>query len=211
MKKIFALCIEGYGSSQIARILTEEEVPTPTAYARANGRSFNQSNARTNRWSSKTIVGILERIEYVGHTVNFKTHTKSYKHKKRIKNSITEWQIFENTHEAIISKEDFDLVQELRKNKRKIQKCEEVNPFSGMVYCADCGAKMYLCRARTLADDQEHLKCATYSADKDDCSAHFIRTVVLKEIVLAEINKVLERVHCNEEKFIQSATELSVT
>ncbi len=110
---------------------------------------------------------------------------------------------------TIISQHDFDLVQELRKNKRKVQKSGEVNPFSGMVYCADCGAKMYLCRSRSLNADQEHLKCSTYAADKDDCTAHFIRTVVLKEIVLAEINKVLERVHCDEEKFIQSATELS--
>ncbi len=211
VKKIFALCIEGYGPSQIARILTEEGVPTPTAYARSKGKNAGHTNAKTNRWGQQTVTHILERLEYVGHTVNFRTRRKSHKHKKRIDNPMTEWQIFENTHEAIIPKEDFDLVQELRKNKRKIQKCEEINPFSGMVYCADCGAKMYLCRSRSLNADQEHLKCSTYAADKDDCTAHFIRTVVLKEIVLAEINKVLERVHCDEEKFIQSATELSIS
>ncbi len=211
VREIFKLCIDGYGPTQIARMLTERGIPTPTAYARAKGKNAGHPNARTNRWGKQTIENILGSAEYIGHTVNFKSHTKSYKHKKRIDNPKSEWVVFENTHEAIVSQHDFDLVQELRKNKRKVQKCGEVNPFSGMVYCADCGAKMYLCRARTLADDQEHLKCATYSADKDECSAHFIRTVVLKEIVLAEINKVLEKVHCDEEKFIQSATELSST
>ncbi len=211
VREIFKLCIDGYGPTQIARMLTERGVPTPTAYARAKGKNAGHPNARTNRWGKQTIENILGSAGYIGHTVNFKSHTKSYKHKKRIDNPKSEWVVFENTHEAIVSQHDFDLVQELRKNKRKVQKCGEVNPFSGMVYCADCGAKMYLCRARTLADDQEHLKCATYSADKDECSAHFIRTVVLKEIVLAEINKVLERVHCDEEKFIQSATELSIS
>ncbi len=211
VKEIFKLCIDGYGPTQIARILTERGIPTPTAYARSKGKNAGHTNAKTNRWEQQTVTHILERLEYVGHTVNFRTRRKSHKHKKRINNPQSEWVVFENTHEAIVSQHDFDLVQELRKNKRKIQKCEEINPFSGMVYCADCGAKMYLCRARTLADDQEHLKCSTYAADKYDCTAHFIRTVVLKEIVLAEINKVLERVHCDEEKFIQSATELSVT
>lgn len=98
-------------------------------------------------------------------TVNFRTRKKSYKCKKKMNNPKSDWAIFENTHEAIILKEDFDLVQELRKNKRRIQKCEEVNPFSGIVYCADCGKKMYLCRSKRLNSDQEHLKCSTYSAD----------------------------------------------
>ena len=165
--------------------------------------------AKPYRWAQRTIADLLEKLEYVGHTVNFKTRTKSYKCKKTIINPKSDWVIFENTHEAIISKEDFDLVQELRKNKRRIQKCEEVNPFSGMVYCADCGKKMYLCRSKRLNSDQEHLKCSTYSADKNDCSAHFIRTVVLEEIVLSELRKMTTFVRENESEFIELAMQNS--
>ena len=75
---------------------------------------------------------------------------------------LSSWLIFENTHEAIITQQEFDLVQELRKNKRRPTKHEEVNPFSGICYCADCGKKLYLCRATTMTADQEHLKCGTY-------------------------------------------------
>ncbi|WP_028509527.1 recombinase family protein [Ruminococcus sp. NK3A76] len=210
VRKIFRLCIEGYGPAQIARILTEEGIPTPTAYALSQGRDNGHKNANLNRWGMETISGILEKPEYAGHTVNFRTHVKSYKNKKRVDNPKEDWLIFENTHEAIISQQEFDLVQELRKNKRRPTKHEEVNPFSGMVYCADCGKKMYLCRATSLTVDQEHLKCSTYSSDKDACSAHFIRTVVLNEIVLNELNKLLVRVKEHEDEFVQAAMDNSV-
>ena len=208
VRRIFQLCIDGYGPTQIARILTEDKVLTPTAYTELK-KSGNITCAKPYRWSQRTIGALLEKLEYVGHTVNFRTRTKSYKCKKSVINPKEEWTIFENTHEAIVSKEDFDLVQELRKNKRKLQHQEEVNPFSGMVYCADCGKKMYLCRSKSLNADQEHLKCSTYSADKADCSAHFIRTVVLEEIVLSELRKMTTFVRENEADFLQSAYECS--
>ena len=210
VRKIFHLCIDGYGPAQIARILTEEGIPTPTAYALSQGRDNGHKNANLSRWGMKTISGILEKPEYAGHTVNFRTHVKSYKNKKRVDNPKEDWLIFENTHEPIITQQEFDLVQELRKNKRRPTKHEEVNPFSGMVYCADCGKKMYLCRATSLTTDQEHLKCSTYSSDKDACSAHFIRTVVLNEIVLNELNKLLVRVKEHEDEFVQAAMDNSV-
>ncbi len=210
VRKIFRLCIKGYGPAQIARILTEEGIPTPTAYALSQGRDNGHKNVKLDRWGSETISGILEKPEYCGHTVNFRTHVKSYKNKKRVNNPKEDWLIFENTHEPIITQQEFDLVQELRKNKRRPTKHEEVNPFSGMVYCADCGKKMYLCRATSLTADQEHLKCSTYSLDKDACSAHFIRTIVMKEIVLSELNKLLVNVRENEEKFVQAAMNNSV-
>ncbi len=208
VRRIFQLCIDGYGPTQIARKLTEDKVLTPTAYFEMK-KSGNVTCAKPYRWAQRTIADLLEKLEYVGHTVNFRTRTKSYKCKKTIVNPKSDWVIFENTHEAIISKEDFDLVQELRKNKRKLQHQEEVNPFSGMVYCADCGKKMYLCRSRSLNADQEHLKCSTYLADKNDCSAHFIRTVVLEEIVLSELRKMTTFVRENEAEFIELAMQNS--
>ena len=209
VRRIFQLCIDGYGPTQIARILTEDKVLTPTAYAELK-KSGNITCAKPYRWAQRTIADLLEKLEYVGHTVNFRTRKKSYKSKKKVANSRENWAIFENTHEAIISKEDFDLVQELRKNKRKLQHQEEVNPFSGMVYCADCGKKMYLCCSKRLNSDQEHLKCSTYSADKNDCSAHFIRTVVLEEIVLSELRKMTTFVRENEAEFIELAMQNSI-
>lgn len=209
VRKIFHLCIDGYGPSKIARILTQEGIPTPTAYALSQGRDNGHKNAKLHRWGSETIAHILEKAEYCGHTVNFRTHVKSYKNKKRVDNPKEDWLIFENTHEPIITQQEFDLVQELRKNKRRPTKHEEVNPFSGICYCADCGRKMYLCRAKSLTADQEHLKCGTYANDKDECTAHFIRTIVLKEIILGELNKMVAFVKENEDKFVQAAMDNS--
>lgn len=208
VRRIFQLCIDGYGPTQIARKLTDDKILTPTAYVELK-KSGSITCAKPYCWAQRTIADLLEKLEYVGHTVNFKTRTKSYKCKKKMNNPKSDWVIFENTHEAIISKEDFDLVQELRKNKRKLQHQEEVNPFSGMVYCADCGKKMYLCRSKSLNADQEHLKCSSYAKDKDDCSAHFIRTVVLEKIVLSELRKMTTFVRENEADFLQSAYEWS--
>lgn len=210
VRRIYKLCIDGHGPTQIAKILTAEGIPTPTAYAISQGRNPVNKNANLKRWDGRTVSGILDKAEYCGHTVNFRTRKKSYKIKKTIRNPQEEWLIFENTHEPIVTQEQFDLVQELRKHKRRPTKHEEVNPFSGICYCADCGKKMYLCRATSLTEDQEHLKCSTYSSDKDACSAHFIRTVVLKEIVLGELNKMVAFVKENEDEFVQMAMDNSV-
>ncbi|MCQ2417943.1 MAG: recombinase family protein [Oscillospiraceae bacterium] len=209
VRKIFRLCIEGYGPTQIARKLTEQEIPNPTAYALSQGRDNGHHNANLNRWVADTVSDILEKPEYAGHTVNFRTHVKSYKNKKKVNNPPSEWLIFEHTHEPIVTQQEFDLVQELRKNKRRPTKHKEVNAFSGICYCADCGKKLYLCRATSLTAEQEHLKCSTYAVDKDGCSAHFIRTVVFKEIVISELNKLLESVKSNESEFVQVAMDNS--
>ena len=210
VRKIFHLCIDGYGPTQIARILTEQGIPTPTAYALSQGRDNGHKNAKLHRWGNETIAHILEKAEYCGHTVNFRTHVKSYKNKKRVDNPKEDWLIFENPHEAIITQQEFDLVQELRKNKRRPTKHEEVNPFSGICYCADCGKKLYLCRATTMTADQEHLKCGTYAKDKNGCTIHFVRTIVLKEIILGELNKMVAFVKDNEDEFVQMAMDNSV-
>lgn len=110
VKRIFQLCIDGYSPMQIAKIISTENILTPTAYCqfKSAGRITVE---KPYRWEQQTIIGILEKFEYVGHTVNFKTRRKSYKHKKKIKNPRDEWQIFENTHEPIISQQDFDSVK----------------------------------------------------------------------------------------------------
>lgn len=210
VKEIFQLCINGYGPSQIARMLTENGVPTPSEYALLQGKAPNHKNVkRHNKWDHQTVAFILEKAEYAGHTVNFRAENKSYKNRQRKNHQKEDWVIFENTHEPIVSQHDFDLVQELRKNKRRPQKCDEINPFSGMVYCADCGSKMYLCRSQNTTM-QEHMKCSAYATDRSNCSAHYIRTAVLKKIVISELNKMLECVKSNEDEFIRSAMENSI-
>lgn len=210
VRKIFKLCIDGYGPVQIARILTEQNIPTPTAYALSQGRDNGRHNAKLHRWGANTIAHILERLEYCGHTVNFRTHMKSYKVHKIVYNPQNEWQIFKNTQEPIITQQEFDLVQELRKNKRRPQKMQTVNPFAGMVYCAYCGEKMYLSRRKNERPEQEHMRCSTYAKEQDKCTAHYIRTCVLNEIVLGELNKLLATVRENEGEFIQTAMSNSV-
>ncbi|MCR5143394.1 MAG: recombinase family protein [Ruminococcus sp.] len=202
VRRIFKMCIEGYGPVEIARRLTSENIPIPSVYlAEKNGKTINC--AHPTRWQNQTIGKMLEKYEYLGHTVNFKCRTKSYKQRKRVNNPKEEWLIFENTHPAIISQNDFDLVQQLRRHNKKPQKNNEINLFSGMVYCADCGKPMYLHRNSSKSKDQEHMKCATYSRGFRECSAHYIRTCVLKELLLNEINKMLEYVHGNREQYIE--------
>ena len=211
VKRIFQLCIEGNGPTQIANILTADGVPTPTAYYRSKGMRVSYHNAKTKRWGMATVVHILERMEYLGHTVNFKTYRKSYKNKKLYENPKEKWLIIENTHEPIISQHDFDLVQEIRSHKRRRQKSGTVSPFAGMVYCADCGNTLYVGRAQTMTPNQEHMMCSTYAHDSDECTAHYIRTCVLTEIILGELNKLSQFVRDNEDEFVSRAMSNTAT
>ncbi len=207
VRKIFRLCIEGYGPSQIANRLNSERIPTPSAHFAENGANGNNKTSRL--WEQSVIRDILSREEYLGHTVNFKTSSKSYKCKKRYDNPKDKRMIFENTHEPIISQRDFDIVQKIRANKRRPQKCEEPNPFAGIVYCADCGKKLYLNRGAGIPKHKECLKCSTYSLKYHECTAHYIRTCVLEKIVLGEINKMLRAVRDDENGFVKRAIERS--
>ena len=209
VRRIFRLCIEGFGPEQIAKKLTAEGILNPTAYAVSKGYISSGRYKYPTRWHDSIVGRILERAEYLGHLVNFKTTRKSFKVKKRVETAKEEQIVFENTHPPLVSQHDFDLVQKLREGRQRKQKCNKINPFSGKVYCADCGAKLYLCRAQTLTEEQEHMKCGRYAKDQNECSAHFIRTIVLKEIVLSEINKLLQMVHENEDAFIRLAMEKS--
>ena len=205
VRRIFQLCIEGNGPTQIANILTADGVPTPTAYYRSKGMKVVNQSAKTKRWGMATIVHILERMEYIGHTVNFKTYRKSYKNKKLYENPKENWLIIENTHEPIISQHDFDLVQEIRSHKKRRQKSGTVSPFAGMVYCADCGNTLYVGRSQSMSPNQEHMMCSTYAHDSDECTAHYIRTCVLTEIILGELNRLTQYVRDNEDEFVQRA------
>ena len=186
VKRIFTLCMDGNGPTQIARILKEEKVLTPTVYQDQKGQAVRCALPdNPYGWNGSTVSAILERMEYCGHTVNFKTHRQSYKIKKTIENPPEQWKIFRNTHEAIVDEETFERVQELRRNKRRPAKTGKSNLFSGVAYCADCGEKLYYCTTQNFEERQDHFVCSTSrKKGKDVCGTHFIRAMVLEKGVL---------------------------
>ena len=203
VKRIFALCLDGYGPSQIARILKEDSVITPTIHFQQTGRATrNTPPDNFYDWDNKTVAGILERPEYQGHTVNFKTYKQSYKSKKTCYNPREKWLVFENTHEAIIDTDTWARVQELRKNKRRPTRTGKTNMFSGIVRCADCGEKLYYCTSKDFEARQDHFVCSTSRLKgKEVCPTHFIRAVVLEQGVLAHMRLTIACVANHEEQF----------
>ena len=203
VKRIFALCLDGYGPSQIARILKEDKVITPTIHFQQTGRATrNAPPDNPYRWKSETISDILERPEYQGHTVNFKTYKQSYKNKKTCYNPEEKWLVFENTHEAIIDTDTWERVQELRKNKRRPTRTGKTNMFSGIARCADCGEKLYYCTSKNFEARQDHFVCSTSRLKgKEVCPTHFIRAVVLEQGVLTHMRMTIACVANHEEQF----------
>ena len=182
VKRIFDLCIDGKGPEQISRILERDQVLTTKAlYASRKGKPLPKNPYG---WKDQSIVGILERQEYTGCTCNFKTYSKSYKLKKRIPNNPEDMFIVPDTQEAIVSQAQWDRVQELRKNKRRPAKAERQGLFSGLLYCADCGGKLHFATCKSFEGKQDHYVCSKYKSGRGDCSAHYIREDVLRELVL---------------------------
>lgn len=146
VRRIFAMCASGNGPSQIARILKKEQVLTPTmyAYTRYGMNHTCLDTAHPYNWSDSAIANLLENEIYLGNTVNMKYSTKSYKDKRRVEHSREECLVFKDTHPALITQEVWDIVQRVRKNRRRPTKMEEQNKYSGLVFCADCGSNMVL-------------------------------------------------------------------
>lgn len=202
VRRIFDLCIAGKGPMQIAKILTADKVLTVTAYnARQKGWTMAEN---LYQWCSKSVVGILERREYTGCTVNFKTYTKSLKFKKRMENPKENQRIFEGTQPAIIEMGQWERVQALRENKRRPTKTGKTSIFSGLVRCADCGAKLYYCTCKTYKDDsQDHFVCSNYKSNTGSCQIHYIREVTLYKRVLECIQRTLTYVRLFRDDFTQ--------
>ena len=202
VKRIFKLCMEGRGPMQIAKLLQEEKVLNPTAYKRRAGiKTPSPETDVPYHWNTNTVVHILERREYTGCTVNFKTYTNSIWDKKQRETPIEKQAVFYNTHPAIIEQEVFDKVQQIRKQRHRRTKTGKSSLFSGMVYCADCGAKMRYCTTNYFEKRQDHFVCANYRSNTGSCSAHFIRAVVLEELVWMHMKAVIFYVTRYEKHF----------
>lgn len=204
---IFQLCVEGNGPGKIARMLKEREIPTPgTIEFQRMGRTRNYHPNNPYGWSESSIANILEQDAYLGQTTNFKTTKLSYKSKKKITNSPDKWAVFEDTHEAIIDKDTWEIVQKAREQRRRPTKMGEMGMFSGLTYCADCGARLYHCRTTSWTHEQECYTCATYR-NKKECSAHYIRAVVLEQLVLQNLQRVVAYAQEDENEFVRRVME----
>ena len=202
VRRIFKLCMEGRGPMQIAKLLQEEKVLNPTAYKRQIGiKTPSPETADPYHWNTNTVVHILERREYTGCTVNFKTYTNSIWDKKQRETPLENQAVFYDTHPAIIEQEIFNKVQEIRQQRHRRTKTGKSSLFSGMVYCADCGAKMRYCTTNYFEKRQDHFVCANYRSNTGSCSAHFIRAVVLEELVWMHMRTVISYVSRYEDHF----------
>lgn len=202
VQKIFALCMDGLGPTQITKWLQKNKVLNPTAYAYDKGLPVsNKPPVNPYKWTNETVSRILERLDYLGHTVNFKTTKQSFKSKKKLWNDPSEWVIFENTQEPIIEESVFLIVQKIRQGRRPT-KMGDMGMFSGLLYCADCGGKMYLCRTNYFKPEQEYYICSTYRKDRTLCTTHSIRRVVLEEIVLRNLREAIQYVMQYEDDFV---------
>lgn len=192
VKRIFTLCMEGRGPSQIAAQLEKDKVLSPTAYRIKQGIDTPHAEPdNPYRWHSSTIVNILELKEYTGATVNFKTYTNSIWDKKQRDNPEENRKIFENTHPAIISLDVFDKVQDIRQQRHRRTATGKSSMFSGLVFCADCKQKLYYSTTSYFEKRQDFFVCSTHRMSKDKCSGHYIRAVVLEDVVWKHMKEVI--------------------
>ncbi len=229
VKKIFRLTVEGMGPYQIAKRLMAEKVEKPSYYqaTRQRGNFKTMCDFETPyNWTGGSVVRILERPEYMGDTVNFRSHKESYKDKKAVKNSSEDILIFQDTHEPIIDRRTWYLVQELRKTVRRVDTSGEGSLLTGKLYCADCGGKMHYRRSTTRAGrdwrgipngEVQHtsagFNCSTYNSSrkkyKQVCCSHFIKEDTVKQLILESIRYALKSVRMDEAAFIKSMRSAS--
>ena len=222
VRRIFQLTIDGKGPYDIARILFDDKVETPAVYFGKQNKGIWKSKEEfpnPYNWSGYIVGQILSKPEYMGHTVNFRSHKQSYKDRTAIKIPQEEWLIFENTHEAIVDKETWELAQKLRKTPRRIDTWGEANPLTGLLYCADCGAKMYNHRSKGGTENtpypSDFFDCSTYTLahQKHDtaCCGHYISTKALRSLILETVRAAATYAISNQEEFaakVRAASDL---
>lgn len=204
VKLIFQLCVEGNGTGKIARILKERGIPTPgTINSQRTGRTSRYHPDAPCVWSDETISGILAQDAYWGQTTNFKYFKPSFKSKRIVPNAPEKRMTFENTHPAIIDRDTWEIVQKNREQRRRPMKHDEIALFSGLVICSGCGKRLCHCRATSLKHEQESDTCGTYRRYRNQCSAHYIRVVVLEELVLQNLQRVVAYAREDEDEFVR--------
>ena len=220
VRRIFRLTIEGLGPYDIARKLFDEKVEAPAVYAakRGTGPWKNREEfPNPYNWSGFIVGSILSKPEYMGDTVNFRSHKASYKDKSSVRNPKEDWLIFENTHEAIVDRETWALAQQLRKTPRRIDTIGVANPLTGLVYCADCGEKMYNHRSKGGTKNNPYpsdfFDCSTYTLSLQKrtkgCKGHYITTKALRTLILDTIRTVSTYAISNQDEFMEKVRAAS--
>ena len=215
VKQIFAMYVRGDRICEIQNWLRDNEILTVGELRyRRTGRTQHprpQQNAWYN-WPDKTLYDILTRQEYLGHTITAKTYKVSYKSKKTRKNAEDKRYFFPNTHEPLIDEETFELAQKRIATRHRPTKSDEIDLFSGLLFCGDCGYKMYLQKGAGTPERKHAYTCGNYrNRARNDflCTTHYIRKSVLKELVLADLQRIMSYVKGHEQEFIHTATECS--
>ena len=214
VRRIFSLTLEGYGPYQIACKLSADQIEIPVVHLARFNEGVNRSKPVKDPygWGSSTIVNILKKREYLGHTINFKTR-KHFKDKKSHYVSEDEWTIFENTHEAIIDQQTFDLVQKIRSNVRRYPNgWGEAAPLTGLLYCADCGGKMYVHRTNNGKRISQYT-CSNYT--KVPCGTlcltqHRINESAVLTLVSDTLRAIAEYSRNDRTEFIHTVQETQV-
>ena len=208
VRQIYSLCLAGNGPTKIARMLTEQQIPTPgTLEYRRTGSTRRYHPGYECKWATNTVVHLLENREYTGCLVNFKTEKVSYKLKHSVENPPEKQAVFENHHEPIIDLETWERVQELRKQRKRPNRYDEVGLFSGILFCADCGSVMYQQRYQTDKRKQDCYICGSYKKRTADCTAHFIRTELLTAGVTENLRKITSYAAKHEARFMKLLVE----
>ena len=204
VREIYRLYLEGAGTKEIADILTARGIETPIIYFKRRGMPVRSKSEVPDVCSMATVAGILKQEAYTGCTVNFKTRKKSYKTKYQERLPRENWVIFENTQEAIIDRETFSIVHKMLESRRRPKKIGSpcVNVFNGLVYCADCGNRMYL-HHNTKQTQRDAFVCSRYRRAKfHDCTSHHITYDLLYTIVLNDLRRVCRSIRERRQEFI---------
>lgn len=207
VRRIFQMSVSGLGPTQIAKRLKADNVMTPAEYRRSVGKKTGICTEHPCKWCSHTVAEILDRQEYVGDTVNFRTYRQSFKQKKQLDRPQEKWRVFPDTHPAIIDRETFALVQNLRKHRRRPTRTGIVSIFSGLLYCADCGSKLGYSATNNYKREQAFFFCSAYRKNPDACSAHYIRERVIEQLVLEGLQRLMWYIQVYETKFAQEQME----
>jgi len=226
--RIFQMSVSGMGPFQIARTLTQEKIEAPGYYHQKLGIGTGKTKTYKNPclWAGNTISNIIEKLEYLGHTVNFRSTKESYKNKKQTKNPKEDWVIIENTHEAIIDPGTWETAQRCRMVKRRTDTIGEANPLTGLLYCSDCGSRLFNHRKRPSQkiskatgnviheSGRSDYVCPVYSGTKSrggesECTIHFISTQTANALILEAIKRTSSFAKDNEADFMKMLREES--
>ena len=218
VKRIFQEAKNGKSLSEIAKGLENDKIFKPDRHRIEIGLKSISSSPNVETlpyfWTRETLSAILGREEYLGHTVNLRTRTKSYKDKRKVDNSKEDWLVFKNTHEAIIDQETFDIVQKMRSHKRSNQRYKNraghENLFAGLVFCGTCGRKHYFCPQEKNGLNHDHYKCSGYRKPIDGCeNPHYIQKSALIEVISGKLRQTIQEAHFNQEAFLKKLEQQS--